>query len=198
MKIFLIGLPKSGRSTIAKALVERFGAHYIDAMQNIKSSFRTKKTGEHPHSYDDEYERFLSVRRACNPLLVISDIKDFLSNPINNGLVIIDAITSPKDFVELFDYRNDIVVFLNRTDADAEFKDHENIGVSVIRDYCFWLASTNLINRNKWLEYNFKIPGEPSDFIKELGSKNSVFIIRSIDKVIEHLSNCIKPFILEG
>jgi hypothetical protein len=65
--------------------------------------------------------------------------------------------------------------------------DHENIGVSVIRDYCFWLSSASLINKSNWLEYNFRIPGEDSEFIKNLGSKNSVFIVKSIKKAISHL-----------
>src|SRR5271155_5522130 len=95
----------------------------------------------------------------------------------------------------MFEYRQVVVIFLNRTDIEAEFKDHENIGISVMRDYCFWMASAGLLLKHRWLEFNFKIPGVEGDFVKELGSKNSVFIVRGIDRVLalikEKLSHII-------
>jgi hypothetical protein len=105
---------------------------------------------------------------------------------------VIDGIISPKDFSALFDYREDTIVFLNRTDNDHEYRDHENIGISVIRDYCFWMSSAGVVNKTKWLEYNFKIPGEDSDFVKAMGAQNSVFIVKSIKKVISHLIERLK------
>jgi len=197
MKIFIIGLPKSGRSTVAKAITEQLQACYIDAMSWVKTTFRQKKGGEHPHRYDDDYEHFLSIRRMVNPYFVINHEEDLLKSNESEKIFVIDGIASPKDFSDLFDYRQDVVVFLNRTDGTAEFKDHENIGVSVIRDYCFWLSAANLLPRPKWLEYNFKIPGEESDFVKELGSKNSVFIVRSITKVIDHTMVQLKDILGE-
>jgi hypothetical protein len=103
-------------------------------------------------------------------------------------IYIIDGILSPKDFTALFDYREDIVVFLNRTDNLHEYRDHENIGTSVIRDYCFWMSAAGVLIKDRWLEYNFKIPGENSDFVKAMGAQNSVFIVKSIERVISHLT----------
>lgn len=105
---------------------------------------------------------------------------------------IIDGISSPKDFTYLFNYREDTVVFLNRTDNAGEYRDHENIGVSVIRDYCFWMAASGLIDKKRWLEYNFRIPGDDVDGIKEMGAQNSLFIVKSINKAISHLKDKIK------
>ena len=138
MNIFVIGLPKSGRSTLATILCSQF--------------------------------------TDCD---------------------IIDGITSPQHFVVSFDPKRDIVVFLNRIDTDPNLyiSDHINIGVSVIRDYCFWLASAEMLTKDDWLEYNFKMQGEENDFVKELGSKNRVFIIRSFKKVIEHCIRCIEQII---
>lgn len=195
MKIFIIGLPRSGRSTIAHAITGHFQACYIDAMSWVKDSFRNQKAEEHIHHYEDDYDRFLSIKRMINPNLISNHVHDLLNAHEQEKLFIIDGIASPRDFSELFDYRHDVVVFLNRTDGDSEFKDHENIGVSVIRDYCFWMSSASLLVRNKWLEYNFKIPGEDSDSVKELGSKNSVFIVRSISKAISHLIESLEKVI---
>lgn len=184
MKIFIIGLPKSGRTTVAHAVAAHLQAYHIDAMSWIKAAFRGQQQGEHVQHYEDSYDHFLSIRRLANPSLTINHVKDLLKDHEQDKVVVIDGISSPKDFAELFDYKQDIVIFLNRTGSDIEFKDHENIGVSVMRDYCFWMASAGLLPKNRWLEFNFKIPGEAGDFVKELGSKNSVFIVRGIDKVI--------------
>jgi len=196
MKIFVLGLPCSGRSTVAKAIASQFNACYIDAMSWVKATFRERRSEEHLHRYEDDYDHFLSIRRSVNPWFITSHVYEILKSNEEQKIFIIDGVASPKDFMELFDYRYDAVVFLNRTDSIAEFKDHENIGMSVIRDYCFWMSSAGLLRRSHWLEYNFKIPGEENDFVKELGSKNSVFIIRSINKVMDHLIGKLK-YILE-
>lgn len=195
MKIFIIGLPKSGRTTIAKAIAAEFNGCYIDAMSWVHATFREKRADEHIQRYEDEYDHFLSIRRMVNPWFITSHVWELVKSNEKQKLFIIDGIASPKDFAELFDYREDVVIFLNRTGIEMEFRDHENIGVSVIRDYCFWLSSADLLRKDYWLEYNFKIPGEDIDFIKELGSKNSVFLLRSINRVITHLVERVKKLI---
>jgi len=64
-----------------------------------------------------------------------------------------------------------------------------------MRDYCFWMSAAGLISRDRWLEYNFKIPGDDSDFIKKLGSKNTVYLARSINKAIAHLRESLREVI---
>lgn len=197
MKIFIIGLPQSGRTTIAKAVAEHFKARHIDAMSWVRSTFRSRKHDEHVQRYEDDYDHFLSIRRTVNPWFITSHVYDLLKSHAEDKIFVIDGIASPRDFAELFDYRHDVVVFVNRTDGGVEVKDHESIGVSVIRDYCFWMSSADLLAKNRWLEYNFKIPGEEVDFVKELGSKNTVFIIKSISKTISHLLERLEKVVQE-
>jgi hypothetical protein len=194
MKIFIIGLPRSGRSTVANAIAEEQGYHYIDAVSWVRSTFRDPKEQEHPNQYEDEYQQYLTNRMVINPWFVSDRIQDMM-NDSGDTIFVIDGISSPKDFTALFDYRQDIVVFLNRTDNEHEYRDHENIGTSVIRDYCFWMTSAGLITKHRWLEYNFKIPGEDSEHVKTMGAQNSVFIVRSIGKAIMHLREQIKGIV---
>jgi len=187
MKIILIGVPKSGRTIVANALCKDGKFNYIDAVSELKSSCK-QELSDTIESYDEKYHRSITetlIRWSRS----ISNYVLYIISYYNNKNYVIDGIFSPKDFIDLFDYNNDIVVFLNRIENDSDHKDYENIGVSVIRDYCFWLSSANLLKKEQWLEYNFKIPGEDSDTVKVLGSKNSVFIIKSINKVISHLEN---------
>ena len=192
MKIFIIGLPKSGRTTTAKALVEEHGYHYIDAVSWVRSTFRDPKPGEHPHQYEDEYQQYQAVRTMVNPWFVTEHIQEMMKVGGDNSIFVIDGILSPRDFVTLFDFKQDVVVFLNRADNNHDYRDHENIGTSVIRDYCFWMSAAGLVNKHRWLEYNFRIPGEDSDHIKAMGAQNSVFIVKSIKRVISHLKEKIK------
>ena len=202
MKIFIVGLPKSGRTTVAQQLVheliqERFNPRglkcfYLGAMDWIKNTFRTQSYGETSEQFNEEYHNYLINRLQNNPDIVISNLLESICSLENQAQGhkcnwVIDGIVSPRDFCRLFDYNQDVVVFLNRTDSELNAQDYESIGVSVMRDYCFWLASANLLSKPRWIEYNFKIPGEHSDSVKTLGSKNSVFIVKSIDKVIDHL-----------
>lgn len=202
MNIYVIGMPGSGRSTISKAICNGGDYKYIDATAWIKSKFRDKNMGEHQNQYLDDYHQWLSDQIKSDPSIFIDKIykdmtNEWESDRKENINFIIDGLYNPKDFSHLFNYNKDIVIFLNRTDNETEYKDYENIGVSVIRDYCYWMSAAGFITKQHWLEYNFKINEAPSDHIKSLGSKNSVFIIKSISNVIKHLENKLKETLLE-
>lgn len=190
MKIFVVGMPQSGRTTVTKALCQADNYRYIDAHSWVRSTFREKKVGEKPELYEDEFHSWFTNRLKINPQLITDNVQNTINayGPEDDKLVyVIDGILSPRDFTRMFDYNKDMVIFLNRTGNDAEYKDYENIGVSVMRDYCFWLSSADLLPKERWLEYNFSIPGVESDWVKGLGHKNSVFIVKSINRVISHI-----------
>lgn len=198
MKIFIIGIPYSGRTTVAKALLQDEKYQYIDASAWIKSTFRDQESGEHIQKYLESYHEYLTKRIQSNPLFAINNILDSIEAYKNkSNIFIIDGINNPKDFIHLFDVNKDIVVFLNRTDNTEEFKDSESIAVAVVRDYCYWMATTGLLAKNRWLEYNFKIPGEGTELnlIKKMGTKNSVFLSRTINNTINHLRKSLKELI---
>jgi hypothetical protein len=191
MKVFIIGLPNSGRTTVAKALAQKEGAHYIDAFSWLEATFRQPDKDEPEQKFQDEYFQYLSERLKHNPNMFVDNVNGCMNAApfaaSSNPTFIIDGLHSPRDIVHLFNYNEDYMIFLNRTDNDTEYKDQESIGVSVIRDYCYWMSSANLLTKDHWLEFNYKIPGEESEFVKVLGSKNTVLIVRSINKAISIL-----------
>jgi len=191
MKIFILGMPESCRTTVAKALCQEQGFTYIDSYSWIKNSFRPQRSNEHPEQYLDEYHHWY-LNRLKEKNLNIDFINGIISCYQKDSNWVIDGINNPHDFTNLFDYNKDFVVFLNRTDnQDSKSKDYESIGISVIRDYCFWLSSAGLLSKHKWYEYNFKLIGGSPDRFKAMGSKNSVFILGSIEKVIDHLKQAL-------
>lgn len=192
MKIFIVGVPFSGRTTVAKALCQEEGYQYIDASAWLKHTFRDRKEGEHIQQYQDDYHQYLTNRIKLNPWICIDNVYDTIKSYENvKPRIVIDSISSPKDFVHLFNINEDIVIFLNRTDNAEEFKDSESISVTVIRDYCFWLSSAGLLNKERWIEINFKIPGEEHSVVKTLGSKNTIYLTKSISKGIEVLKQLL-------
>lgn len=191
MKVFLLGLPSSGCSTIAKILSEEWGAHYIHSFEWLQKTFRDK--GEESHEdYRLELFNYVSQRLKVKPYLIVDNVFDIIDvSP--KEIFIIDGINSPKDFMHLFDYNNDVVIFLNRNNGPDYVEGFDQIGINVMRDFCLFLASRNLLDKERWLEFNFPIPGnKEDDFVKHLGQKNSVTITRSIDKTIEILK--VKPW----
>lgn len=191
MKVFIIGLPNSGRTTVAKALAQK-GAHYIDASSWLEVTFRQPDKDEPEQKFQDEYFTYLSDRLKHQPNLFVDNVIGCMKSCHDDkGTFIIDGLHSPRDIVQLFNYNEDYMIFLNRTDNDSEYKDQESIGVSVIRDYCYWMSSANLLAKDHWLEFNYKIPGEESSFVKVLGSKNTVMIVKSINKAISILQETL-------
>ncbi len=192
MKIFIIGLPASGRTSIAKSLSE--GNYcYVDAGSWLKTSFRPPQEKEHPEHYHDAYHVWLVNRMKEHPNLVVDNVTEAIhAYHDDSKIFIIDGVTSPRDFAALFDYTRDFVCFLNRTDdQETRVKDYEKIGISVIRDYCYWLAAADLLVPERWHEYNFRITNTATERFRAMGSKNRVFIIGSIDKVIAHLKESL-------
>lgn len=181
MNVFLIGMPQSGRSSVGEALdLPSFRYLHI-------SSFLDKSLIKKNIITIDEYHSNVLELMKSSPHIFINEYKkhthDFISN------FIIDGIVSPRDFISLFDYNKDVVVFLNRMDSQSEYQDYQNIAVSVIRDYCFWLSSANLLPRQRWLEFNFKTPGDYDPYLKQMGYKNSVFSVKSLNSVIVNLKS---------
>lgn len=191
MKVFILGLPETGTDSVAQALCQDTQYCYVDGFNWTRQTFRSIRDEEHIEQYHDEYHRYITNRLLNDADLYLRNIIQTIKSNQSNHYVI-DGMATPRDFVGLFDYTQDYVVFLNRIDnEDVRIKDYEKIGVSVMRDYCFWLSSAGLLNRSRWLEYNFKmINGDPNRF-KEMGSKNSVFIVGSLDKVVCHLTGML-------
>jgi adenylate kinase family enzyme len=195
MKVFIIGMPESGRTTVARAICQSTQFVYVDASSWMKNSFRPQRDGEHPEQYHDAYHHWVMNRVKENKNLIIDHVAGTMSGYEGADKLnwVIDGVSSPHDFPALFDHNKDFVVFLNRTDnQEIKIKDYETIGTSVIRDYCFWLSAGGILSRDRWHEYNFKMVGGVVEKFKAMGSKNSVFIVGSLDKVIEHLKEVIQ------
>lgn len=188
MKVFVLGLPNSGRTTVSKALSSN-QTYYISAVDWLKATFRPHLKPEKLEDFQNAYYDYYVSRLTLNPYLCVDNLFDVIEANKTHPHFVIDGVMNPKDFTHLFDAKKDIVVFLNRTDNMTNGRDYEGIGVNVMRDYCLWLSTMGFLTKDRWIEYNFRIPGEESDFIKFLGAKNTVTITKSINRAIEDLKD---------
>lgn len=195
MNVFLLGLPHSGRTTVAHSIEKSLGLVYLNVSDWVKRSTLVRDPDEHEQQYQEKYRDFYFGILKINPTMCIDYTHEVMRENGFDKTYIIEGITTPKDFVHLFDYNKDVVVFLNRTDNGEYYQDHDNIALPTMKDYCFWMSAAGFLPKSRWLEYNFKIPGEDSDFIKNLGSKNSVFLVKSINKAVSHLEGKLKEII---
>lgn len=191
MKVFILGLNKSGKTTVAQALSEHASAHYISAYDWLKSTFRPRHEQEDADDYDREQIKFVADRLRQNPQLCVDNVNDVMRVTKHADVFIIDGVLSPRDFAQLFDYNIDIAIFLNRTDNPEVTKDYEGVSINVMRDYCLWLVTMGLLSKDRWLEFNYRLPGEESDFVKTLGNRNTVTIVKSINKAIDLIKRVI-------
>lgn len=192
MNIFIIGLPKSGKTTVAKILEQTLGFKYLNISDWIKTQFRNQHPNEHEQHFKEEFSNYFFNLFKDEPSMCADYAIDAMAEYGLEHQYVIDGIMSPRDFSQLFDAEKDIVVILNRTDNDEFLQDHENIGLSTIRDYCFWTSAIGALAKSRWIEYNFKMFGEDSDYVKILGAKNSVYLVKSMNNVLSHLQNKVK------
>ena len=195
MNIYIIGLPKSCRTTVSKAIANDLGFVYISATDWVKNTFREQGEKEHEQSFKEAYQRYYFDRLRNNPDMCVQNVLDTMACHPNTNFVI-DGVVSPRDFSALFDYNKDLVVILNRIDNEQYHEDHDSIFMSTIKDYCFWMAAAELLDRPRWIEYNFKVNGEDVDSVKIMGKKNSVFLVKNVKRVISHLVETAKELIL--
>lgn len=183
MKVFIIGFKNSGRTTIAKELASYMNFSYVDAC--VTSMFRPIL----PNESQENYSQFIDEATANILKLDKNVVLTLLKNKNN---IIVDGIQSPIDIINCFDYNQDYIVFCNRTDYEPEFLDKAKIGIALIKDYCYWLSSLNLISAERWIECNYKLPGPENVEVKKLNNKNSIYITKNMVNTIELLKKIIK------
>jgi hypothetical protein len=178
MKVFLLGNPQSGKTTIGKTL--------------DLPGFRHLHISDFLHQTDcDEEELHSSILKTLksNPDRFINQYKLHTHDFINDFIV--EGLISPKDFVTLFDENKDIVVFLNRIDHSPNTKDYQNISLAIMRDYCFWMSSANLLEKKRWIEFNYKMSENDPSYMKTMGFKNTVYSVKGINAVVAKLRDDI-------
>lgn len=168
MKIFIIGISKTGKSTISKYLSEKYNVEHIQASASIRNTFQYKE-----ENYNTQQEFIEAITKYSIKLNQKEPY--FISNYIINNYnlkkdVIIEGIRNPNNFFSLFDITKDKVIILDYLNNEINKTTFEK-GIDVIKEYLKWNIEHNIIdsNRVQFLEYH------NYDEIKEMLNEKSLF-----------------------
>ena len=95
MKIFFLGIPQSGRSSVAFSLAESNinDCGIIDALHGSDFSFRKQFPKEHTQKFQDEYQQALSLKTKESPNHCIDNVLDLINIYSDKKYILIDNIT---------------------------------------------------------------------------------------------------------
>ncbi len=129
----------------------------------------------------------------CNQ--IVSGMPNFkyaknIDHIVDDGNYVVDGIDDPKDFITKFNPKTDYLVVLNRLDYQPDNGNYENISLSVVRDYCYWLMCRKKLNINNWLEFNIKSLKD-KDSVKKFSNRNTLFIVSNLNCVYEAINKLL-------
>lgn len=153
MKIFIIGISQTGKSTLSKYLSDKYYLEHIQTSKSIRNTFQYK---------EEDFNSKQSFIEAITDYSIKINQKEpyFNSNYIINNYdlkkdVIIEGIRNPNNFFSLFDIIKDKVIILKYLNNQIKPTSFEK-GIDVIENYLNWNLELNIINKNRIqiLEYN--------------------------------------------
>lgn len=151
MKIFIIGQSGSAKTPFADAISRALNVKFVSASDWLKpitgdAKFKTKQ--EHIDGLTAVTLRELHKNfDACTDYITATND---LSAPL-----IIEGMRNPRDFVKMFDFRHDMVIFLNREDNPYRATQFER-GIMVIDGYITWAVTNGLLDTERRVNFMFQ------------------------------------------
>ena len=188
MKIFIIGYSGVGKSPFASLLCRRYPqAQHIKAGEWVRSQFSTNATAQ-------EMAEFSAQKLKENINICVDFIREkyvFSQNSIS----IIEGIRNPYDFMQLFDPKKDMVIFVNRknTFASSYF---ELQGTNTIYSYLSFLASTRIIQEQQMTGFFIEKENTKNKMYQEVRSRHFCGTAKSgsfpdLEDAVEHTAPLI-------
>lgn len=145
MKIFVIGQSNSGKTSFSKKLAEALGAVHIPISEWVRSRFPEFNDGVKSDERVEIMTKFSINALKRDPAVAVNFLrhKHDLSKPCA-----IEGIRNPSDFMQLFDYTSDFVIFIENKNNHIKFTGFER-GVHIIESYLGYLLSNGLMDDSK-------------------------------------------------
>lgn len=141
MKILVIGSSKSGKTPLAAQISRALGWPVIGASEWFRKVF--------PPQGDQDRQAFTEAITAFTLETLREDpdlnMRYLRSRHDLSRPCVIEGLRNPRDFIRLFDYRQDRVVFLRCAETDVRETEFEG-GIAVIRAYLRYLGSCGLLH----------------------------------------------------
>ncbi len=151
MKIFVIGMSQSGKSTLTKYLCEKFDFSHIQSSIMVRNTFPFKESDyDNKQDFIEAITKFSIELNRKNP----NAVSDYIKNNYNLNNVIIEGIRNPNNFFQLFDIKTDKVIYLNYLNNKIEKTNFEN-GIDVILNYLNWNLEMEILKEGSFQKIEF-------------------------------------------
>ncbi len=151
MKIFVIGQSGCGKTPFAENIARLLPFAHITSSAWVRSRFRSRAPDESRDSYIAAITEFSIEVLRNDPLACVSYMQahhDLTKN------CVVEGVRNPLVFFQLFDPRQDIVVFL-RYEHNPFQKTAFEEGVDVIAHYIDYAKKIGLIGADRSITYTF-------------------------------------------
>lgn len=141
MKIFIIGISQTGKSTTAKYIANKYNMEYIQASIMIRNSFKKENEFNSRQEFIEAITKYSIELNQNSPMIVSKYIKE--NYDLNN--VIIEGIRNPNNFFDLYEIKKDKIIVLDYLNNPIKETTFEK-GINIIVDYLKWNIEHNIIS----------------------------------------------------
>lgn len=146
-KLFVLGASGAGKTPIARQLADALGVRHVGASAWVRNAFAgfTPEVGHDRQKMVEAMTRFSIEELRKNPRACLD-----VAGPEMDVPCVVEGMRNPFDFVHAFDWRTDLVLFVQRGDNTLERTAFEE-GLAVIGDYLSWLNKAAILDRDRVL-----------------------------------------------
>lgn len=144
--IFIVGVTKSGKSTLASYLSDKLGFPHVSASEWIRS--------QNPNGTVHELTQASKEELAKNPTVCVDFILTRYPTLLSQKGFIIEGIRNPNDFIALYNQKTDIL-FRLRPGMVFGATSFEAKGLDVIDKYVYWSSEITQYNHHEIWYSNF-------------------------------------------
>lgn len=171
-KVFVLGPSKSGKTTFAKCFPK---LKHIEASTPYRKAFEQERPEISTDSplWRDEITKFGIHKKLAMPDFCINYVKGEIEKTRFESQII-SGIRNPRDFVSLFDYTMDYVVYLQP--ATTGYSSFDS-GLDVIRNYIDWLHVNGLYKKDEKMFYLYPYVDQKTTLYEAVQNLAKEFLI---------------------
>ncbi|MBY0359890.1 MAG: hypothetical protein K2W82_17940 [Candidatus Obscuribacterales bacterium] len=152
MKIFVLGRSRTGKSPFAQQVARFFGAQHIMGSEWVRRQFTTDLPKSDRAGIVQAITAFSLEKLRQNPHSCLN----FIAGKYDlNSFCVIEGLRNPFDFIHLFDYRHDFVVFLEHEDNGLTATGFEQ-GLDIIRLHLAYQQNLGLLKSERVISYRYR------------------------------------------
>lgn len=185
MNIFVLGMTKTGKTTVADRIAQKMGYERVSGSTWVKNRYVVPPgmvVGS--PEYLQGITAYSCEALASNPDACVDFIR--ANHNVSEGFLVIEGLRNPRDFTLLFRPNEDLLILLNYPDNPVVPSEFERHGVRAIRDIAEWMVTTGMLNPDRVLKINLGgLHGDRLPLANERYETPMPIACRNLDEAME-------------